>query len=75
MEEVCGSTVERRAGEGHNLMSSPSVLVDLFKCLGEEAREGQTLEARKEKQRKVDVEKDREDRWKAEGVQRKGGGY
>lgn len=70
MEEVCGATVDRRVGEGHNLLSSPKVLCDLFKCVGEDARTAWRME---EEERDVDQEireKERAEKLREEGLRK-----
>jgi hypothetical protein len=70
MEEMCGAKVERRVGEGHNLLSSPAVLCDVFKRLGEDARDGWRLEEDERKREEEVKERERAERLREEGLRR-----
>lgn len=72
MKEACGSTVERIVGEGHNLMSNPTVLVDLFKMLGKEAREGKEQEEREAREREVKDRQEEDERERRERREKEG---
>lgn len=75
MQEVCGSTVTLKPGEGHNLLSSAGTICDLFGMISVEARKGVKDEEKAEKVKEEKRVKEREEALRLESLQRIRGGW